>query len=43
MFCYSAGLRVSEACGLRVDDINPRSMLLHLRDTKRGRERYVML
>jgi integrase/recombinase XerD len=43
MLAYGAGLRVSEACGLRVEDIDSRSMLLHIRHAKRGRERYVML
>ena len=43
MLAYGAGLRVSEACGLRVEDIDSRRMVLHVRDAKRGRERYVML
>jgi len=43
MLAYGAGLRVSEACGLRVEDIDSRSMVLHIRHAKRGRERYVML
>jgi site-specific recombinase XerD len=43
MLAYGAGLRVSEACALRVEDIDSRSMLLHIRHAKRGRERYVML
>ncbi len=43
MLAYGAGLRVSEVCKLRVDDIDPKRMLLHVRHTKRGRERYVML
>lgn len=43
MLAYGAGLRVSEVCKLRVDDIDPKRMLLHVRHAKRGRERYVML
>jgi len=43
MLTYGAGLRVNEACGLRIDDIDPKRMLLHVRHAKRGRERHVML
>lgn len=43
MLAYGAGLRVSEACALRVDDIDSGRMVLHIRHAKRGRERYVML
>lgn len=43
MLAYGAGLRVSEVCKLRIDDIDPKRMLLHVRHAKRGRERYVML
>jgi len=43
MLAYGAGLRVTEVCKLRVDDIDAKRMLLRVRDTKRGRERYVML
>jgi integrase/recombinase XerD len=43
MLAYGAGLRVSEACRLRVEDIDSRAMVLHIREAKRGRERYVML
>jgi len=43
MLAYGAGLRASEACKLRIEDVDPKRMLLHIRDTKRGRERYVML
>jgi site-specific recombinase XerD len=43
MLAYGAGLRVSEVCKLRIDDIDPKRMLLHVRYAKRGRERYVML
>ncbi len=43
MLAYGAGLRISEACHLRVEDIDAKRMLLHIRNAKRGRERYVML
>lgn len=40
---YSAGLRISEACRLRPEDIDSKRMLIHLRFTKGNKERYVML
>lgn len=40
---YGAGLRISEACRLCVGDIDSDRMLIHIRDSKRGRDRYVML
>lgn len=40
---YGAGLRVSEACGLRVDGIDSERMQLHVRDGKGGRNRDVPL
>jgi integrase/recombinase XerD len=43
MLTYGAGLRVSEACKLRMDDIDPKRMVLRIQNAKRGRERYVML
>jgi site-specific recombinase XerD len=43
MLAYGAGLRVSEVCRLRIDDVDPKRMLLHVRSSKRGRERHVML
>lgn len=43
MLAYGAGLRVSEVCNLRVDDVDPKRMVLRIRTSKRGRERYVML
>jgi site-specific recombinase XerD len=43
MLAYGAGLRVGEVCNLRVDDVDPKRMVLRIRGTKRGRERYVML
>jgi site-specific recombinase XerD len=43
MAAYGAGLRVSEACSLSVTDIDSPRGLIHIRDGKRGRDRYVML
>jgi len=43
MLAYGAGLRVSEVCKLRVDDIDPKRMLVRVQHAKRGRERVVML
>ncbi len=43
MATYGAGLRISEVCALRVADIDSKRMLLHVRDSKGGRDRYVPL
>jgi len=43
MLAYGAGLRVGEICNLHVQDVDPKRMVLHIRGSKRGRERYVML
>jgi integrase/recombinase XerD len=43
MTAYAAGLRITEACTLRTTDIDSRRGLIHVRDGKRGRDRFVML
>lgn len=43
MTTYACGLRISEVCKLQVGDIDSQRMLIHIRDGKRGRDRYVML
>jgi integrase/recombinase XerD len=43
MLAYGAGLRVGEACRLRVEDIDSRAGVIHVRNTKRNRDRDVML
>jgi site-specific recombinase XerD len=43
MTAYGTGLRIREACSLRTDDIDSKRKLIHVRDGKRARDRYVML
>lgn len=43
MTAYGAGLRISEACSLRTGDIDSKRGVIHVRDGKRGRDRFVML
>lgn len=43
MTAYGAGMRIGEACSLRTVDIDSKRMVIHIRDGKRGRDRYVML
>ncbi len=40
---YSAGLRLGEVCRLRVEDIDSARMLLHIRQAKGHKDRYVPL
>ena len=43
MTAYGTGLRISEACSLRVDDIDGKRGLIHVRLGKGRKDRYVML
>ena len=43
MTCYGAGLRINEACHLRVTDIDSKQMLVHVRHPKGGEERITVL
>lgn len=43
MSCYGAGLRISEACHLRVEDIDSKQMLVRVRHAKGGKERLTLL
>lgn len=43
MAAYGTGLRIREACSLRIDDIDSKRKLIHVREGKRGRDRYVPL
>jgi integrase/recombinase XerD len=43
MTCYAAGLRINEACHLRVTDLDSKRMLIQVRHPKGGRERYTLL
>jgi site-specific recombinase XerD len=40
---YAAGLRISETCGLRAEDIDSRRGLIHVRLGKGRKDRFVML
>lgn len=43
MTCYAAGLRISEACQLRVEDIDSQRMVLRVRYAKGSKQRYTVL
>jgi integrase/recombinase XerD len=43
MSCYAAGLRIGEACPLRVDDIDSHRMVIRVRYAKGSKERYTVL
>jgi integrase/recombinase XerD len=43
MTIYAGGLRITEACRLRPEDIDSQRMVIHIRDGKGGRDRYTML
>lgn len=40
---YGSGLRIREACGLQVQDVDSKRMVLHIRAAKGGGDRYVPL
>lgn len=40
---YAGGLRISEACRLRPEDIDSKRAVIHIRQGKGGRDRYTML
>jgi site-specific recombinase XerD len=41
--CYAGGLRISEACALRVEDIDSRRMVLRVRYAKGSKQRFTVL
>lgn len=43
MVMYGSGLRVSEACALRMDDIDTKRDVLRVREGKGGHDRYALL
>jgi site-specific recombinase XerD len=43
MTAYAAGLRSSEVCRLRIEDIDSKRHVIHVRLGKGGKDRYVML
>jgi site-specific recombinase XerD len=43
MTCYAAGLRLSEVCHLRLQDIDSQRMVLRVRHGKGGKERLTVL
>ena len=43
MLCYGSGLRISEACGLQVEDIDSKRMLVRVQQGKGGKDRFTVL
>lgn len=43
MTCYSAGLRISETCQLRIEDIDSKRMVIRVRAAKGNKQRYTVL
>jgi integrase/recombinase XerD len=43
MACYAGGLRISEACQLRVEDVDSQRMVLRIRYAKGSKQRYTVL
>lgn len=43
MTCYGAGVRIAEACHLRVEDVDSKRMVLRVRHAKGGKERFTLL
>jgi integrase/recombinase XerD len=43
MLCYGAGLRVTEACTLKLDDIDSKRKIIHVRSAKGNKDRMVTL
>lgn len=43
MTCYATGVRIDEACHLRVGDIDSKQMVVHVRHPKGGQERITLL
>ena len=41
--CYAAGLRIGEACALRVEDIDSKRMLIRVRYAKGNKQRFTVL
>jgi integrase/recombinase XerD len=43
MLCYGSGLRISEACGLQLSDIDSQRMLVRVQQGKGGKDRFSVL